>query len=36
MEQVTMALQAIRSGDLGAAEKTLMGTMVSLDQGKKS
>lgn len=34
-QEVTMALKAIQSGDSGAAEKTLMGTMVSLDQGKK-
>jgi len=30
-----MAMQAIRKGDVGAAEKTLMGTVVNLDQGKK-
>lgn len=35
-QEVTMALRAIQSGDTGAAEKTLMGTMVNLDQGKKS
>lgn len=34
-QEVTMALRAIQSGDAGAAEKTLMGTMVHLDQGKK-
>lgn len=34
--EVTMAMQAIQSGDTGAANKTLMGTMVQLDQGKKS
>lgn len=33
-QEVTMALRAIQSGDTGTAEKTLMGTMVSLDQGK--
>lgn len=35
-QEVTMALRAIQSGDTGQAEKTLMGTMVQLDQGKKS
>lgn len=35
-QEVTMALRAIQSGDTGAAEKTLMGTMVNLDQGKRS
>ena len=35
-QEVTMALRALQSGDQGSAEKTLMGTMVSLDQGKKS
>ena len=34
-QEVTMALRAIQSGDTGAAEKTLMGTMLNLDQGKK-
>jgi Ca-activated chloride channel family protein len=34
-QEVTMALRALQSGDLGQAEKTLMGTMVHLDQGKK-
>jgi len=34
-QEVTMALRALQSGDSGAAEKTLMGTMVNLDQGKK-
>lgn len=33
-QEVTMALRAIQSGDAGTAEKTLMGTMVHLDQGK--
>ncbi len=33
-QEVTMALRAIQTGDTGAAEKTLMGTMVNLDQGK--
>jgi len=33
-QEVTMALRAIQSGDTGTAEKTLMGTMVNLDQGK--
>ena len=35
-QEVTMALRALQSGDAGQAEKTLMGTMVHLDQGKKS
>ncbi len=35
-QEVTMALRAIQSGDTGAAEKTLMGTMVNLDQGKRT
>lgn len=35
-QEVTMALRALQSGDVGGAEKTLMGTMVHLDQGKKS
>lgn len=34
-QEVTMALRAIQSGDTAQAEKTLMGTMVHLDQGKK-
>jgi Ca-activated chloride channel homolog len=34
-QEVTMALRAIQSGDVGGAEKTLMGTMLNLDQGKK-
>jgi Ca-activated chloride channel family protein len=34
-QEVTMALRALQSGDTGGAEKTLMGTMVHLDQGKK-
>lgn len=34
-QEVTMALRALQSGDSGAAEKTLMGTMVNLDQGKR-
>lgn len=32
--EVTMALQALQSGDHSGAEKTLMGTMLNLDQGK--
>lgn len=35
-QEVTMALRAIQSGDTGGAEKTLIGTMLNLDQGKKS
>jgi Ca-activated chloride channel homolog len=31
-----MAMQAIQRGDVGGAEKTLMGTMVHLDQGKSN
>ncbi len=34
-QEVTLALRAIQAGDHGGAEKTLMGTMVQLDQGKK-
>ena len=34
-QEVTMALRAIQSGDTGQAEKTLIGTMLQLDQGKK-
>lgn len=34
-QEVTMALRAIQSGDQGQAEKTLIGTMLQLDQGKK-
>lgn len=34
-QEVTMALRALQSGDLGGAEKTLMGTVVQLDQGKR-
>lgn len=34
-QEVTLALRAIQSGDAGQAEKTLMGTMVQLDQGKR-
>jgi Ca-activated chloride channel family protein len=33
-QEVTMALRALQSGDSGQAEKTLMGTMLGLDQGK--
>lgn len=35
-QEVTLALRAIQSGDKGTAEKTLIGTMLNLDQGKKS
>jgi Ca-activated chloride channel family protein len=35
-QEVTMALRSLQSGDAGGAEKTLMGTMLQLDQGKKS
>ncbi len=33
-QEVTMALRAIQSGNQGQAEKTLMGAMVNLHQGK--
>jgi len=33
-QEVTMALRAIQSGDSSGAEKTLMGTMHRMDQGK--
>lgn len=33
-QEVTQALRAIQSGDQGTAEKTLIGTMLNLDQGK--
>jgi hypothetical protein len=32
---VTIALRAIQSGDAGTAEKTLIGTQLHLDQGKR-
>lgn len=35
-QEVTMALRALQTGDASQAEKTLMGAMVHLDQGKKS
>lgn len=35
-QEVTMALRALSTGDMDTAQKTLMGTMVNLDQGKKS
>jgi Ca-activated chloride channel family protein len=35
-QEVTMALRALQSGDSAQAEKTLMGTVVQLDQGKRS
>lgn len=35
-QEVTMALRALQQGDRGQAEKTLMGTVVQLDQGKKT
>lgn len=34
-QEVTLALRAIQTGDSGTAEKTLMGTMHNLDQGKR-
>ena len=34
-QEVTQALRALQSGQTGEAEKTLMGTVVHLDQGKK-
>ncbi|MCG9895252.1 MAG: VWA domain-containing protein [Fimbriimonadaceae bacterium] len=33
-QEVTLAMQAVQRGDLGGAEKTLMGAVVNLDQGK--
>jgi Ca-activated chloride channel homolog len=33
-KEVTLAMQAIQRGDKGGAEKTLMGAVVQLDQGK--
>ncbi len=33
-QEVTLALRALQSGDTAGAEKTLMGTKLSLDQGK--
>jgi len=35
-QEVTIAMQAISRGDVGGAEKTLMGTVVNLDQGKSN
>lgn len=35
-QEVTLAMRALQSGQAGQAEKTLMGTVVNLDQGKKS
>lgn len=34
-QEVTLALRAIQSGDAGTAEKTLIGTQLHLDQGKR-
>ncbi|MCC6403337.1 MAG: VWA domain-containing protein [Fimbriimonadaceae bacterium] len=34
--EVTQAIRAIQGGNVGVAEKTLMGTVVNLDQGKQS
>lgn len=34
-QEVTMALRAIQTGNTGQAEKTLIGTMLHLDQGKQ-
>jgi Ca-activated chloride channel family protein len=34
-QEVTLALRALQTGDQGAAQKTLMGAVVQLDQGKK-
>jgi hypothetical protein len=33
--EVTKAIQAIKAGDLGEAQKTLMGTQFRMEQGKK-
>ncbi len=35
-QEVTTAMRALQTGDLSGAQKTLMGTMVNLDQGKSS
>jgi len=35
-QEVTLAMRALQTGDTGGAEKTLMGTVVNLDQGKKA
>jgi Ca-activated chloride channel homolog len=35
-QEVTLAMNALRTGNAGEAEKTLMGAMVHLDQGKKT
>ena len=34
-QEVTLALRAIQSGDASTAEKTLIGTQLNLDQGKR-
>lgn len=34
--EVTVAMNALQTGNQGSAEKTLMGTMVNLDQGKRT
>lgn len=33
-QEVTLAMRALQTGDSGTAQKTLMGTVVNLDQGK--
>ncbi|MBS1717303.1 MAG: VWA domain-containing protein [Armatimonadetes bacterium] len=35
-QEVTMALRALQSGDAAGAEKTLMGAVFNLDQGKRT
>lgn len=35
-QEVTTAMRALQTGDLGGAQKTLMGAMVHLDQGKSN
>ncbi|MCC6686317.1 MAG: hypothetical protein IT205_04950, partial [Fimbriimonadaceae bacterium] len=35
-QEVTIAMRALQGGDTSGAQKTLMGTVVHLDQGKKS
>lgn len=35
-QEVTLAMRALQTGDRGQAEKTLMGAVVQLDQGKRS
>jgi Ca-activated chloride channel family protein len=34
-QEVTQAIRALQSQDANTAEKTLMGTLVNLEQGKR-